>query len=76
MGAAAHRTQHDSTGVPCPTPEPSGARAASVTAQGEDAHPWLVWLKISAASTPLKLLRVGVYWTARARHGLYPEEEL
>src|SRR5207247_2583903 len=33
-----------------------------------------VWLKISAVSTPLKLLRLGVYWTARSRHGLHPEE--
>ena len=36
----------------------------------------LVWLKISAVSTPLKLLRLGVYWTARSRYGLYPEEGL
>ena len=35
-----------------------------------------VWLKISAVSTPLKLLRLGVYWTARSRHGRHPEEEL
>src|SRR5262249_51353000 len=35
-----------------------------------------VWLKISAVSTPLKLLRLGVYWTARSRHGLHPEEGL
>jgi len=26
---------------------------------------FLVWLKILAASTPLKWLRLGVYWTAR-----------
>jgi hypothetical protein len=36
----------------------------------------LVWLKISAASNPLKLLRLGVYWTARSRHGFHPEEQL
>ena len=36
----------------------------------------VVWLKISAVSTPLKLLRLGVYWTARSRHGLHPEEGL
>ena len=35
-----------------------------------------VWLKISAVSTPLKLLRLGVYWTERSRHGLQPEERL
>ena len=35
-----------------------------------------VWLKISAASTRLKLLRLGVYWIARSRHGFHPEERL
>jgi hypothetical protein len=39
-------------------------------------EPRPVWLKISAVSTPLKLLRLGVYWTARSRHGLHPEEGL
>ena len=34
-----------------------------------------VWLKISAVSTPLKLLRLGVYCTERSRHGLQPEEK-
>ncbi len=33
-----------------------------------------VWLKISAVSTPLKLLRLSVYWTARSRYRLQPEE--
>ena len=28
-----------------------------------------VWLKISAISTLLRLLRLGVYWTERSRHG-------
>lgn len=37
---------------------------------------FLVWLKISAASTPVKLLRVRVYWAARSRYGLHPEERL
>jgi hypothetical protein len=36
----------------------------------------LVWLKISAASTPLKWLRLGVYWPTRSRHCLQPEELL
>src|SRR5262249_31046810 len=40
------------------------------------AHPFPVWLKISAVSTPVKWLRLGVYWTARSRHGLHPEEGL
>jgi hypothetical protein len=35
----------------------------------------VVWLKISAVSTPLKLLRLGVYCTERSRHGLQPEEK-
>jgi hypothetical protein len=44
------------------------------TSHGKWLHP--VWLKISAVSTPLKLLRLSVYWTARSRHGLHPEEGL
>ena len=33
-----------------------------------------VWLKEPADSTPLKSLMLGVYWTARSRHWLSPEE--
>jgi hypothetical protein len=33
-------------------------------------------LKISAVSTPLKWLRLAVYWIARFRHDLQPEEQL
>ena len=36
----------------------------------------LVWLKISAVSTPLKLLRLGVYWITRCRHDFHSEERL
>jgi hypothetical protein len=35
-----------------------------------------VRLKISAVSTPLKWLRLAVYWIARFRHDLQPEEQL
>ena len=36
----------------------------------------LVWLNKSAVTSPLKLLRLGVYWAAQSRHGLPPEERL
>jgi hypothetical protein len=36
----------------------------------------LVRLKISAVSTSLKLLRLGIYWTERSRHGLQAKERL
>jgi transposase-like protein len=36
----------------------------------------LVWLKISAVSTPLKLLRLGVYWITGCHHDFPPEERL
>jgi len=36
----------------------------------------LVWLKISADSTSLRLLRLGVYCIARYSHCLQPEERL
>ena len=55
--------------------------AAYVTPEGlfqlghsKDHRPDLVWLKISAFSTPLKLLRLGVYCTARYDHCLQPQE--
>jgi hypothetical protein len=35
-----------------------------------------VRLKISVVSTPLKWLRLTVYWIARFRHDLQPEERL
>jgi hypothetical protein len=41
---------------------------------GQPRH--LVRLKISAVSTPLKWLRLAVYWIARFRHDLQPEEQL
>jgi len=37
---------------------------------------YLVWLKISAVSTPLKLLRLGVYWITGCYHDFHPEERL
>jgi hypothetical protein len=36
----------------------------------------LVWLKISAVSTLLMLLRLRVYWSPRFRHDLAPQERL
>jgi hypothetical protein len=35
-----------------------------------------VRLKISVVSTPLKWLRLAVYWIARFRHDFQPEERL
>ena len=35
-----------------------------------------VWLTISAVSTLLKLLRLGVYWTEQFRYGLQPQGQL
>jgi uncharacterized membrane protein YhdT len=39
-------------------------------------QPFPVWLKISAVSTPLKLLRLGVYWITGCYHDFHPEERL
>jgi hypothetical protein len=45
--------------------------------QGQGWCPLLpVWLKISAVSTPLKLLRLGVYWITGCYHDFHPEERL
>jgi len=41
-----------------------------------DIKPDAVWLKISADSTSLRLLRLGVYCIARYGHCLQPEERL
>src|SRR5439155_20052308 len=69
-----HSQVIEGDGLVCPgAPGPRWSAAVPVE---EGPHPCLVWLKISTVSTPLKLLRLGVYWIARSRHDLQPEERL